>query len=100
MREESFEDEDQAPFEDYASDFAGDPEDDVEESVLELEELMWRACTSRLTPPSLATVDGFARAPVPVSAMSLRHTVSFFCRGGLGLSSDSQQYVQEGHPTV
>jgi hypothetical protein len=36
MREES-------PFEDYASDNAGDPEDDVEESVLGLEERMCRA---------------------------------------------------------
>jgi hypothetical protein len=43
MREEYFEDEDQAPFEDYASDNAGDPEDDVEESVLGLEELICRA---------------------------------------------------------
>jgi hypothetical protein len=42
-RHEYFEDEDQAHFEDYASDDAGDALDDVEESVLELEELMSRA---------------------------------------------------------
>jgi hypothetical protein len=40
--EESFEDEVQATFADYASDNAGDLEGDVEESALELEEHMCR----------------------------------------------------------
>jgi hypothetical protein len=43
MREESFEDEDPAPFEDYASDNAGDPEDEDVDAIVELVELMCRA---------------------------------------------------------